>query len=111
MKLSELEELLIEAKKITQDVSGKFKKTRLKDGRMVITFTDKDNNIYIVNASLESLERFKEWHEKEAIADIQKTGKRARLANGVMAPTIKLRVEVKSNGDSLEKNNNKEMVF
>ena len=112
MKLKELEELLIETKKITQEVSGVFKKTKLKDGKVVMVFIDKDNKYYIISASIEDYKRFEKWHEKEAIIDLQKTGKRARLNNNVVAPLIKLRVDFEFNNEKKEiiKNNN-EIVF
>ena len=118
MNFKELQEDLFEAKKITQDVPGRFAKVMLKDGNNVMAFYGKDDKVYVVNASIKSLNKFKGWNAKDAIIDIQKTGKKVRLATGKKVPTVRIRVEMKvdnteKDGDKkeLETSTEKEMVL
>jgi|1_EtaG_2_1085319.scaffolds.fasta_scaffold285155_2 hypothetical protein len=118
MNFKELQEDLFEAKKVTQDVPGRFAKVMLKDGNNVIAFYGKDDKIFVIDASIKNLNKFKKWNGRDAMIDIQKTGKKVRLATGRRVPTIRMRVEMKVDNDEddgdkkeLETSTEKEMVL
>jgi len=118
MNFKELQEDLFEAKKVLQDIPGRFAKIMLKDGNNVIAFFGKDDKVYVIDASIKDLKKFNKWTGKDSIIDIQKTGKKVRLATGKKVPTIRLRVEIKTDDDEndgdgkeLENSKNKELVL
>lgn len=108
MNFKELQEDLLEAKKVIEDVSGKFTKIMLKNGNDVLAFHGKDKKVYVVKASVKNLDKFKDWPGRKAIIDIQKTGDKVRLATGKKVPTIRLRVEMKVD-DTEEDGDKKEL--
>jgi hypothetical protein len=118
MNFKELQQDLFEAKKVLQDVPGRFAKIMLKDGNNVMAFFDKNNNKYVIQASITGLNKFKDWAGKDAMVDIQRTGSKVRLATGEKVPTIRLRVEMKADNDEndgdgkeIEKPNGEEMTL
>jgi len=118
MNFKELQQDLFEANKVMQDLSGIFAKIMLKDGNNVIAFYGKGKTVYVINASISNLRKFKDWAGRDAIVDIQKTGKKVRLATGKKVPTIRLRVEMKTDDDEndgdkkeLEKSNGDELTI
>ncbi len=118
MNFKELQEDLLEAKKITQDVPGKFGKVKLKNKKMVMAFYGDDEKVYVINASIKNLNKFKNWNGRHAMVDIQKTGSKVRLATGKRVPTVRISVELKvddaeNDGDKkeLETNKEKELVL
>jgi hypothetical protein len=95
MNFKELQEDLLEANKVIQDVPGKFAKVMLKDGNTVMAFYGKDNTVYVIEASIKGLNKFNKWVGRDAMIDIQRTGKKVRLATGIKVPTIRMRMELK----------------
>ena len=118
MNFKELQENLLEAKKIVEDVPGRFAKVMLKNGNNVMAFYGDDEKIYVIKASIRGLDKFKNWSGRAAMVDIQKTGSKVRLATGKRVPIIRLRVEMKTDdneddGDKkeLETSNGEELVI
>lgn len=89
-----LEELL--KQKIKTGQRGEFSVAEGKEGKVIIFITAKKK--YVVQASLDNFQRFKDWIGKTADIDIKKTGKFHKTKDYGFLPTINIRIE--GTGDS-----------
>ena len=102
----QLKELLEE--KINTGVGIEFTSLVLKNGNKVMGFKDAEGNTYVIAASLDNFNRFRKWDKIKAVADFLKVGK-VRLDNGDKVPTVRLRVDIETEGPVHK--DNKEPVF
>jgi hypothetical protein len=88
---------LLEVKKVQEKIAGTFYSVALPHNRRAMSFVSNDNKRYIVAESLKNYKRFEKWDNEQATIDLQKTGKRVRLADNTKASLINLRVNISFN--------------
>lgn len=110
MKLSIL--LFLNEKNLQTGIEVQFKEIDSKFGKAMSLIT-KDGERYIIAASLDNFNRFKNWNGKKSVADILPSNKKIKTSEGTF-PLVKLRTDVEIDAkfrDVADRDDEGNMVF